>query len=110
MAVVGEDLPVLAEHPHLSLMDMDRGVLTRFTTGRDDERNPVWAPDSQSVVFQSRRGATYGIYRRSAGGGATGDELLFSAPEPCRPRIFQRRHAAADDEGIAADQRVWVLR
>jgi Tol biopolymer transport system component len=91
-------------------MDMDRGVLTRFTTGSDDERNPVWAPDSQSVVFQSRRGATWGIYRRSAGGGATGAELLYSAQESVSPTGFSSDGTLLlMTKGIAADQRVWLL-
>ena len=58
MIVVGEDSAASANIRALSLMDIDRGVLTRFTAGSDDERNPVWAPDRQSVVFQSRRGAS----------------------------------------------------
>jgi Tol biopolymer transport system component len=85
-------------------------VLTRFTTGSDDERNAVWAPDSQSVVFQSRRGAGWGIYRRSAAGGATGDELLYSSPEAVSPTGFSSDGTLLlMVKGIAADQRVWVL-
>jgi len=110
MAVIGDEFPGSGNVRSLSLMDMDRGVLTRFTTGSDDERNPVWAPDSQSVVFQSRRGATYGIYRRSAAGGATRDELLFSSPETVSPTGFSKDGTLLlMTRGIAADQRVWVL-
>jgi len=70
----------------------------------------VWAPDNQSVVFQSRRGATYGIYRRSAAGGATRDELLFSSPETVSPTGFSKDGTLLlMTRGIAADQRVWVL-
>jgi Tol biopolymer transport system component len=89
---------------------MERGVLTRFTAGSDDERNAVWAPDSQSVVFQSRRGTTPGIYRRSAGGGATSEELLFSSSDSVVPTGFSRDGTLLlMTKGIAADQRVWVL-
>jgi serine/threonine protein kinase/Tol biopolymer transport system component len=110
LSVVGEDNPATPNIRSLSLMDMDRGVLTRFTTGSDDERNAVWAPDSQSVVFQSRRGATWGIYRRSAGGGATGAELVFSSPENVSPTGFSKDGTLLlMTKGIAADQRVWVL-
>jgi Tol biopolymer transport system component len=110
LAVVGEDNPASPNIRSLSLMDMDRGVLTRFTTGSDDERSAVWAPDSQSVVFQSRRGATWGIYRRSAGGGATAVELLFSSPESVWPTGFSSDGTLLlMTKGIAADQRVWVL-
>jgi eukaryotic-like serine/threonine-protein kinase len=63
----------------LWFMDMDRGVETRFTVGDADERNPVWSPDGGFVAFQRGPllGSGDGIYRRSAGGGATTAELLF---------------------------------
>jgi serine/threonine protein kinase/Tol biopolymer transport system component len=110
MAMVGDDTAASPNVRALSLMDMERGVLTRFTTGSDDERNPVWAPDSQSVVFQSRRGAAFGIYRRSAGGGATRDELLFSSTENISPTGFTSDGTLLlMTKGIAADQRAWVL-
>jgi Tol biopolymer transport system component len=89
---------------------MERGVLTRFTTGSDDERNPIWSRDGSSVVFQSRRGDTYGIYRRSAGGGAVKDELLFSAPEPVVPSDFSSDgKLLLFTRGATASQRIWVL-
>jgi serine/threonine protein kinase/Tol biopolymer transport system component len=109
-AVVAEDTTSQPAVRVLSLMDMERGVVTRFTTGSDDERNPVWSRDGSSVVFQSRRGDTYGVYRRSAGGGATKDELLFSSAEPVVPTGF-----SSDDNlllvtrGSQAGQRIWVL-
>ena len=110
MAMIGDDTLASTNVRFLSLMDMDRGVLTRFTTGSDDERNPVWAPDSQSVVFQSRRGGAFGLYRRSAGGGATHDELLFSSPETVSPTGFSSDGTLLlMTRGIAADQRAWVL-
>jgi serine/threonine protein kinase/Tol biopolymer transport system component len=109
-AVVTEDSAAQPPVRTLSLMDMELGVLTRFTTGQDDERNPVWSRDGSSVVFQSQRGDTYGIYRRNAGGGATIDELLFSSTEPVFPTGF-----SSDDElllfthGAGGGSRIWVL-
>jgi Tol biopolymer transport system component len=109
-AVVTEDSAAQPPVRTLSLMDMELGVLTRFTTGQDDERNPVWSRDGSSVVFQSQRGDTYGIYRRSAGGGATTDELLFSSTEPVFPTGF-----SSDDKlllftrGVGGGSRIWVL-
>jgi serine/threonine protein kinase/Tol biopolymer transport system component len=94
----------------LSLMDMDRGVLTRFTPGSDDERGPVWSPDGSSVVFGSRRAETYGVYRRGAGGGATKDEPLFSSTEPVVPTGFSSDGSLLlITRGSNASQRVWVL-
>jgi eukaryotic-like serine/threonine-protein kinase len=109
-AVVSEDTTAQPAVRVLSLMDMERGVLTRFTTGSDDERNPVWSRDGSSVVFQSRRRDTYGIYRRSAGGGAVKDELLFSATEPLSPSGFSSDgKLLLLTRGTAGSQRIWVL-
>ena len=109
-AVVSEETTSQPVVRVLSLMDMERGVLTRFTTGNDDERNPVWSRDGSSVVFQSRRGDTYGIYRRSAGGGAVKDELLFSAAEQVVPSGFSSDgKLLLLTRGAAATQRIWIL-
>jgi len=109
-AIVAEDTSAQSGVRVLSLMDMERGVPTRFTTGTDDERNPVWSPDGASVVFGSRRGASYGIYRRGAGGGATTDEPLFSSPEPVVPTGFSSDGSLLlITRGSNASQRVWVL-
>jgi serine/threonine protein kinase/Tol biopolymer transport system component len=65
----------------LWLMDVDRGVPTRFTVGAFDEVDPVWSPDSSSIVFTSTRLDKEGLYRRAAGGGATTEELIFQGEE-----------------------------
>ena len=67
----------------LLLIDIERDLSTRFTVGEVDEQSPVWSPDGSTVVFSSLfRGAETGIYRRSSGGGATRDELLFRPDDP----------------------------
>jgi Tol biopolymer transport system component len=72
----------------LRLMDVDRGLPTRFTVGAVDEFHPVWTPNGSAIVFGSTRPNASGIYRRAAGGGATTDELLFASAEPAMPTGF----------------------
>ena len=58
------------------LMDVERGLRTRFTFDKAGDDVPVWSPDGQSLVFASRRNGTQAIYRKSIGG--TGDvELVY---------------------------------
>ena len=72
----------------LWLVDVERGVPTRFTVGTNEEMNPVWTPDGSSIVFRAvRSDGRTGIYRRGAGGGATSDELLL-ADESSNPTGF----------------------
>jgi Tol biopolymer transport system component len=83
-AVVEEQMPGEPGRS-LSLLDVERGLSSRFTIGDVSERTPIWFQDGSSVVFTSQRNGAFGLYRRSAAGGATGDELLFSAPELLEP-------------------------
>jgi dipeptidyl aminopeptidase/acylaminoacyl peptidase len=94
----------------LYLVDLDRGVSTRFTVGNVDERNPVWAPDSSSIAFYSRRDKASGIYRRGAGGGATTDELLWETNELITPTGFSRDgQRLLFTRGAGPNQRIWML-
>ena len=41
---------------HLWLRDIEAGVTSQFTQGDQNDKAPVWAPDSQSIAFLSKRG------------------------------------------------------
>src|SRR5262245_32942104 len=69
----------------LHLLDIERGVFTRFTVGDVDERSPVWSTDGASIIFSSTRAGKFGLYRRNAGGGATTDELLLATDDQLFP-------------------------
>ena len=109
-AIVAEDTTSRPVVRFLSLLDMERGVLTRFTPGSNDEEFPVWSPDGSSVVFSSRRADGFGIYRRAAGGGATKEELLFSSTESVAPTGFSSDGSLLlMTRGAFGNQRIWVL-
>jgi serine/threonine protein kinase/Tol biopolymer transport system component len=94
----------------LWLLDMSRGVLTRFTVGTDDERSPVWSPKGDYVVFESRRPGARGLYRRASGGGATTDELLYRTDDQVTPTGFSSDgQRVLMTVGSGAGLRVWVL-
>ena len=94
----------------LWLVDLERGVSSRFTAGADEERNPLWAPDGNSVVYQSLRTDARGLYRRGSGGGETKDQLLFATNDTVVPTGFSsdgQRLLFTRGQGPA--QRVWLL-
>jgi Tol biopolymer transport system component len=93
----------------LALLDIDRGVTTRFTNGQDEEFDSVWSPDGSQVVFASIRSGTYGIYRRSAGGAAVTAELIYSASEPVVPLDWSRDGRLLMIRGAGSSARLWVL-
>ncbi len=94
----------------LHLLDLERGVFSRFTVGDVDERSPVWSHDGANVFFYSVRGGKGGIYRRNAGGGATTDELLLASDELLQPSgISPDGERLLVTRGLTGTQRVWVL-
>jgi serine/threonine protein kinase/Tol biopolymer transport system component len=102
--------PGLSGIRSLSLLDLERGVLTRFTVGSADERLAIWSPDGAMVYFQSTRDGKIGIYRRQAGGGATTDEALMSGPEPLTPTsISSDNQRLLFTRGTGPGTRIWML-
>jgi eukaryotic-like serine/threonine-protein kinase len=60
----------------LWVMDLARGVSSRFTFDKADDLNPVWSPDGSRIAFSSDRKGKRDIYWKAAGG-AGADELLL---------------------------------
>src|SRR6266852_693637 len=61
------------------LLDLARGVRTRFTFGPALSDDPVWSPDGKMIVFDSNRTGTYAIYEKPANG-TQKEEVIFSDP------------------------------
>jgi Tol biopolymer transport system component len=62
------------------LLDVDKGVSSRFTFDSAIDQNPVWSPDGSRIVWESPRKGTYDLYIKSATKVDT-DEILFSSAE-----------------------------
>ncbi|MSO50277.1 MAG: hypothetical protein EXQ49_10335 [Acidobacteria bacterium] len=69
------------------MIDLGRGVSTRFTSDPFDEQAPVWTPDNQTVVFASNRKGPYDLYAKAAGGGPA-ERVLFESAESKAPSGF----------------------
>ena len=52
----------------LWVLDVARGVASRLTTGSADERDPVWSPDSQSLLFSSTESGDQNLLRKDLQG------------------------------------------
>jgi Tol biopolymer transport system component len=59
-------------------LESDRQVLTRLTFAATHDRDPIWSPDGQRIVFSSSRRGSYAMYVKAAAGSGTEEELLRS--------------------------------
>ena len=60
------------------LLDLARGVKTRFTFDPSPDMNPVWSPDGSRVAFSSNQKTHFDIYAKSATGAGDKEALLVS--------------------------------
>lgn len=64
--------------PDIWLLDLVRGLSTRFTFNAAPDRGPVWSPDGAKIAFASSRSGAWDLYQR-ASSGAGEDELLSAS-------------------------------
>jgi Tol biopolymer transport system component len=61
----------------LWLVDLARGVVTRFTFGPRQNSFPTWSPDDHRIAFESNRNGMFDIYVKSTSG-ATPETALVT--------------------------------
>ena len=62
------------------LMDLQRGVMRRFTSDAASEHSAIWSPDGSHIAFSSNRSGFDSLYVKPASG--AGPEQLLAAKEP----------------------------
>ncbi|HEV8118735.1 MAG TPA: protein kinase, partial [Thermoanaerobaculia bacterium] len=71
----------------LWVLDLARGLRTRFTFDPADDRSAVFSPDGSTIVFASKRKGHYDIYRKAIGGSSE-EEPLFASDHDKFPFAF----------------------
>ena len=61
------------------LVDLARGLRTRFTFDPAYERSSVWSPDGNRVVFNSNRKGSMDLYQKASSGSGAEEELLIDS-------------------------------
>jgi Tol biopolymer transport system component len=64
----------------LWLVDLARGVRTRFTFDTEPDTFPVWSPDGARIVFASNHNGHNDLYIKNASGAGNEEPLLVSDP------------------------------
>jgi Tol biopolymer transport system component len=91
------------------LVDMARGLPSRFTFDPADDAAPVWSRDGKTVVFASRRASNYDLYQKPADS-SRNEELLLSDQTDKYPLSWSpdgRYLLYASQKGSKSS--VWVL-
>jgi len=63
------------------VLDLTRGVSSRYTFDKADDTNPVWSPDGSRIAFSSDRKGARDIYWKAAGGAGADEPVLATAGE-----------------------------
>ncbi len=63
-------------HLEIYVYDMVRGTKSQFSFSQSRDDDPVWSPDSKTIVFDSARNGKIDLYTRPADG-ARQEELLY---------------------------------
>ena len=58
------------------ILDVERGVVERLTSGKTDSSMPLWRPDGKRVIFRTREGGLLDLYEKNLDGGADKTLLL----------------------------------
>ncbi len=92
------------------VLDLIRGVSTRFTFDRGDDLAPVWSPDGRRIIFSSDRSGQLSLYTKNSSG-TESEELLLTTGEPllaadCTP---DGRYLLYQSVGLKTNWDLWVL-
>ncbi len=103
-------ISALTPNPDLWIVELERGIASRFTFHEAPDISPVWSPDGARIAFRTMRDAVLDVFAKEVNG--TADETpLTTPPAPGLPSdwspdgrflLFSRSSAANDPD-------LWVL-
>ena len=94
----------------LWILDIARGVSTRFTFDPAADSAPVWSPDGSRIAFASDRDGTGNLYLKVANG-AGSEELLFKSKELKTPTDWSHdgRFLMFSSIGGKSGNDLWIM-
>ncbi len=84
------DLSVPGSVQGIWLLDLARGVSSRFTFDPAPDSSPVWCPDGSRIAFAAARAGGTGIYQKASNGTGTGQALVAATDDQKVPTDWSR--------------------
>ncbi len=99
-----------AGNPDVWLLDVVRGISTRFTFHPAADVAPVWSPDGSHIAFASERDGPLNLYQKVSNN-AGNEEVLFQSAEPKTPTDWSHdgRFLLFTDTDPKTGPDIWVL-
>jgi Tol biopolymer transport system component len=72
----------------LWIIDIERGLRSRFTFDPGVDVWPVWSPDGETVYFASNRDGSFNIYSKSLGGAGEVEEVIRTQNDVFPTSVF----------------------
>jgi len=94
----------------ITLLEIGRSLLTRFTFDPEIDIRGVWSPDGSRIAFCSNRKGVYNIYWKRATGSPGSEELLLETAQAAKPLDWSSdgRFLLYSQEERSGDD-LWVL-
>jgi Tol biopolymer transport system component/predicted Ser/Thr protein kinase len=108
--VVVDRLDPRANNYDLWLIELERGIPTRFTFDPGNDWGPVWSPDGARIAFASNRLGNFDLYVK-ASSGAGKEELLLKTEQRKFPTdwSFDGRFLLYSQNDPKTNSDLWVL-
>jgi Tol biopolymer transport system component len=90
------------------IIDIKRGLKTRFTFDPAAENTPIWSPGGEKVVFNSGRKGNPDLYIKSVSG-ATAEELLLESTERKAPSDWSPDGRFLAYTVLGKNTDIWIL-
>src|SRR6516165_3244616 len=84
------DLSMAGSEQGIWLLDLARGVSTRFTFDPAPDSSPIWSPDGSRIAFAAARAGGTGIYQKASNGAGKEQMLLGPTDEAKVPNDWSR--------------------
>jgi Tol biopolymer transport system component len=89
------------------LLDVARGVLSRFTSDPGTEGDPIWSPDGRRLVFASSRNGPQNLFEKALSGGT--ETLLMASDQPTYPEDWSRDGRFIVYVSPMGGRGIWIL-